>query len=198
MHSEWAACRCPGRISHEDWKGQGRPTPDPVPGPPPTSRRRRGPNALSSRPDRHRQAQDAPAGTGRPEGPTQRLPGPRRQPRPTYLQRLLLRPRPERPPWWSPGPAFSRPPSLWRADGAGAGQGGRGAARAGARERAEARPARRGSQRPLASAGRKQHYGNMAAPRCTPGGRRAEEPAGGGRRPRSREPERPGLHGGTR
>lgn len=34
------------------------PTPDPVPGLPPTSRRPRGPNALSSRPDRYRQAQD--------------------------------------------------------------------------------------------------------------------------------------------
>lgn len=187
MHSEWAACRCPGRISHEDWKGQGRPTPDPVPGPPPTSRRRRGPNALNSRPDRHRQAQDAPAGTGRPEGPTQRLPGPRRQPRPTYLQRLLLRPRPERPPWWSPGPAFSRPPSLWRADGAGAGQGGRGAARAGARERAEARPARRGSQRPSPP----QEENNTTATwprrgaRREEGGRKSRLAAGGGPGPGS-------------
>lgn len=66
------------------------------------------------------------------------------------------------------------------------------------RERAEARPARRGPQRPLASAGRKQHYGNMAAPRCTPGGRRAEEPAGGGGRPRSPVPDRPGVPGDAR
>lgn len=121
----------------------------------------------------------APAVAGQHEGPTKRLPGLRPPPRPTYLQRLLLRPRPGRPPWWSPGPAFSRPPSPWRADSSGAGRGGGGAARAGARERAEARPARRGPQRTLASAGRKQHYGNMAAPRCTPGGRRAEKPASG-------------------
>lgn len=82
-----------------------------------------------------------------------------------------------------PGPGLQPSPEPLAADGAGAGRGGGGAARAGARERAEARPARRGPQRPLASAGRKQHYGNMAAPQCTPGGRRAEELAGGGRAP---------------
>lgn len=159
--------------------------------PPTPSRGRRRPRGAASgltlrAPGRNgaSRAGAAPAVAGQHEGPTLRLPGLRPPPRPTYLQRLLLRPRPGRPPWWSPGPAFSRPPSPWRADGSGAGRGGGGAARAGGRERAEARPARRGPQRTLASAGRKQHYGNMAAPRCTPGGRRMEKPDGGGQTPK--------------
>lgn len=101
-----------------------------------------------------------------------------------------------------PGPGLQPFPEPLAGPRRWCGPGRRGAARAGARERAEARPARRRPQRPLASAGRKQRYGNMAAPRCTPGGRRAEEPAGGGRRAsardrlpppaRPREPVRPG------
>lgn len=116
MQSDWAARRYPGRIFQGGQKiarAARRPTP---------SRARRTPRGAAATSLTLRAPglvgtggpRTAPAAAGQHQGPTQRLPGPRRQARPTYLQRLLLRPRPEPPPWWSPGPAFSRPPSLWR------------------------------------------------------------------------------------
>lgn len=116
MQSDWAARRYPGRLFQGGQKiarATRRPTP---------SRARRTPRGAAATSLTLRapglvgtgRPRTAPAAAGRHQGPTQRLPGPRRQARPTYLQRLLLRPRPEPPPWWSPGPAFSRPPSLWR------------------------------------------------------------------------------------